>query len=282
MSKDNLRPYRTDLNPNLFSALRAAQGFVYQEQLGPTIFWPGCSLASYSQKLTMAAYDFLHENSIVDGLSISCCSNILRYAANHSQRLGYADALAKQLGTQGVRRIVTACPNCYYSLRELLRHHGVEVVSLSDMLYEAGMRITPQMIAPAISVCVHDSCPDRHHGVLAASVRSLFSTEIELREKRHHGKHSQCCGLGKLQAVRHPAQSEQHRQAGLQEFSATDADLLVTYCVSCASAFQEPQAGILAKHYLELLFGIPIAWTDVIAQAEGCKTNPYDSPERAL
>jgi Fe-S oxidoreductase len=287
----DLRPYRTDLVPNIFTTLREERGITYVDALcdgedaetggedaetfssgkasivsppplvsTPTLFWPGCSLASYSQELTQAAYAFLHERDLADGLSATCCSDILRYSTNMMRRTAYANTLVALLEARGVRRIITACPNCYRTLQELVQRRGSEVVALSEVLVQAGARITAEMIAPAVSVCVHDSCPDRRQGVFAASVRALFSDDVSIIEKRHHGRHSQCCGLGQLAFVRHPERSERGRQACLEEFEATAADLLVTYCVSCASAFHEPTRTLRSCHYLELLFATPLEW----------------------
>jgi Fe-S oxidoreductase len=133
-------------------------------------------------------------------------------------------------------------------------------------LFEQGLRLTPELLG-ARSVAIHDSCPDRRHGIIAASVRSLCDG-LEIRELGHNRQHSLCCGLGKLLFVTAPAASERLRSGRLGEFNDSGAEVLLSYCMSCAQAFQYPardgadstSTPIRALHYLEPLFGCPVDW----------------------
>ncbi|MDR1712968.1 MAG: (Fe-S)-binding protein [Coriobacteriales bacterium] len=282
-----LLAYRVDRPDNLFAAMRRLRGYHYDDALeapaargdaAHTLFWPGCTLSAYSQELTLAVDDYLRQRGLASAMSVKCCSNILRYAADGETRLAFARLLALELRRCGVRRIIAACPNCYNSFRELIGtgdFSGLEVQALSTVLLEQGERIRAQDIggtgqgtagieAMTPTVCVHDSCPDRPWGVFAESVRGLFE-DAELREMQHHHSRALCCGIGKLLFIRKPAQSRELRQLRQAEFAATGAKLLVTSCVSCTNAFQNlPNA----RHYLELLFGIRIDWSAAVAAGE--------------
>lgn len=236
-----------------------------------TLFWPGCALSSYSRELTEAVFGFLRERDVVDGLSVGCCGNIIRFAADQATCTAYRSNLLFALEAQGIRRIVTACPNCYYSFGETLKDStSIELIALSQFLVDEGLRIPRERIAPATSVCVHDSCPDRRNGVDACAVRGLLR-EIEIREMKHNRIHSRCCGLGQLRFVSDPMNSQRLREERIEEFGATGAGQLVTCCFSCANAFQDPATGLTALHYLELLFDIRVDWQAV-----------YESSARAL
>jgi Fe-S oxidoreductase len=271
---DLYRPYRVDLGGDVFTVLRAARGITYDDALqGPadkgadarTLFMPGCALASYAPELTHAVYGYLRDTGKVDGLSVTCCGNILAYAAAPEERQHYDERLAARLEEHRVRRIVTGCSNCYHAFTELT-HSGkaprLEVVALSEVLVQQGLRFSPSESAPFKSVCIHDSCPDRGHSVFARSVRTIFE-QVEVREMAHSHEHSLCCGLGKLLGVEHADTSFRLSRSREAEFAATGASCLVTYCATCAQALVVPgDAGtrVHARHYLELLFDVGIDW----------------------
>jgi Fe-S oxidoreductase len=267
LADDTLRSYRVDLGGDIYTLLRAAQGFVYDEALekaatsaSKRLFLPGCSLSAYSQKLTQAVYRYLFDLKEVDGMSIACCGNILDFVVTPQRRARYADELAARLDAHGVTRIVTACPNCYQTYRDLAcsgRMATLEVVAVSEILAARKVRFAPADEACFASVCVHDSCPDRLDGVFASSVRALFA-EADVREMAHNRRYSRCCGVGKLLAMRDPAASRRLASERFAEFNATGAECLVTCCANCALALKG--ADRPSYHYLELVFGIPIDW----------------------
>jgi Fe-S oxidoreductase len=88
---------------------------------------------------------------------------------------------------------------------------------------------------------------------------------------KHNRSRSRCCGLGRLQFVSNPEASKRQRAERLGEFQATGAERLVTSCFSCANSLQDPSTGLVALHYLELLFDIRVDWSAV-----------YQSSTRAL
>ena len=270
-----LRPYRVDWEHDVFSDTRKALGISYDDALDVnkpcstddsladrTIFWPGCTFSSYSQELTDVVFEFLRERGWASKMSAHCCGHILEFVAPTEDRQIYQGALSEQLQDLGICRIITACPNCYYSFDRLIKAGtlpGVEIVALSEVLLSEGMRFSPQEHPECSSVCFHDSCPDRLYGRFAEPARALFEA-AEVREMEHSCKSSRCCGLGYLLYLRKPERSAIMAQERIIEFLDTGADCLVTYCVNCASAFYDPNGTIPVYYYLELLFGVRIDW----------------------
>jgi Fe-S oxidoreductase len=278
LTKKQLRPYRTDLQPNLFLALQEQLGLQYSEPEGecPTLFWPGCALATYASELNMAVYAWLRERLLVDGITVRCCGNILRAAATPAEQLLYLQQLRQFLLDHQVRTLITACPNCFYALRDLCanppdtlptgsseyemgwrsssnaskQHEGanrcggalkdglqpITVRILSDVLLEQGLYLTPKHLG-AQTVAIHDSCPDRQQGIVAQSVRALCQ-DLTIIEMRHNRQHSRCCGLANLMFLKSPESSERLRQQRLREFRDTGAHVLLTYCMSCPQALR--------------------------------------------
>lgn len=227
-----------------------------------TIFWPGCTLSSYSQELTEAAFNFLKEHGQASVMSVNCCGHILEFVAPLEERQLYQGSLGNQLQLQGIKRIITACPNCFYSFKRLIDSgvlFGVEILALSEVLDNEGVRFSEQEHPGCGSVCFHDSCPDRQYGLFAETARSVFAS-VELREMEHSRGSSRCCGLGYLLYLRQPERSAAMAQERVAEFIDSGADCLVTYCANCASALCDPSKSNSVYYYLELLFGIRLNW----------------------
>jgi Fe-S oxidoreductase len=272
LTDDDLRPYRVDLGGDIYTTMRAVQGFAYDDALDSTattaprsLFFPGCSLAAYSQELTLAVYHYLSDLGEVDGISVACCGNVLDFVIPPDGRARYADKLAARLKAHGVTRIVTACPNCYQAYQNLVRSgrmEKLEVVTVSEILVAQGVRFALSEEMPFASVCIHDSCPDRSDGVFASSVRTLFSKR-DIREMAHNRRYSRCCGVGKLLVLKNPTASRRLVNERLIEFDATGAECLVTCCTNCALALKN--ASRPSYHYLELIFDIAIDWAAAAA-----------------
>jgi Fe-S oxidoreductase len=266
--QEHYRPYRVDLPSNHFSDLRRARGIVYEEGLhevgapGNTgakgrLFMPGCALSCSGEAITKAVFDRLKAHDLVDAMTLHCCGNPLNSAGYGEQFTQYTAWLTSMLASNGVREIITACPNCYRSLRETFEQQAraIEVVPLPRALLAAGMRYDPgaQPGGGHQSVSIHDSCPDRHDPVFAASLRELFSG-CELREMAHHGRHTICCGSGGLAALNSPGTALERCERRYREFLDTGAGCLVTYCAACSNSFSQLQQAKPVRHYLELLF----------------------------
>ncbi len=307
VSPEMLRPYRVDLQHDVFSELRRTFGFVYDDVLDSqtdascksseasleasndasdtagdeqninadqTVFWPGCTLSSYSKELTDAAFDFLKEHGIASKMSAHCCGHILEFAAPNEDRQLYQGDLCEQLQAQGIKRIVTACPNCFYSFKRLIKAGTlpeIEIIALSETFLNEGIRFSAEDHPQCGSVCFHDSCPDRLHGLFAQTARDIFDS-VELREMEHSRKSSRCCGLGYLLYLRQPERSAAMGQERVMEFIDSGADCLVTYCTNCASALYDSSETLKVYYYLELLFGIRMDWSSIfktVAEVHG-------------
>lgn len=241
-----------------------------------SLFFPGCALVNFGAVVTDKVYRDLKDRGIVDGISLLCCGKILAFEdetglIQQDHRL----RLLKALEAKGIKRIVTACPNCFDELNDMFAAAGdtssVEVTALPQVLHEEGFAIAQDAvvsvlattneppIAPAIpKIAMHDSCPDRTIGVFAENVRALFPHD-NLVELEHNRKDSRCCGSLARAAGRPDVMESQAQQRGI-EGTAAHADSLVTACMSCANILGRFQTAIAVHHYLEFLYATPIDW----------------------
>ena len=243
-----------------------------------SLFFPGCSFLNYSLPLVQAVYDLLKGAERVTGISLVCCGKILDFEPDgKAVRAAHEVQMREHIIEAGVKRIVTACPNCVKALRSLLaadeRTSEVEVVPLSVELAEMGYRVDAEvarrMVAAAtpesgaasgeeLRLAPHDSCPDRDTGEFAESVRQLLP-DGAVCETKHNRRKSFCCG-NLLRAAGKPDRAlEQSRRHG-QEALEARADALVTVCMSCAFLLSKQQKDVPVFHYLELLYDWRIDW----------------------
>ena len=239
-----------------------------------SLFFPGCSFLNYGLPLVQAVYDLLRSAGQVDGISLLCCGKILAYEGDGGvARAAYEQQFREHIVPAGVKRIVTACPNCVESLRNLLAadeaSSDIEVVPLPVLLAEMGYRIDADIAdalakqdervgdAPAV-FCVKDSCPDRATGEFADALRTLMPAELTV-EPAHNRKRSICCGSKPRAAGQMEAAQKCSLRHG-EEALAAGANAIVTACMSCTFLLSLLQKDVPVFHYLELLFNWRIGW----------------------
>ena len=158
------------------------------------------------------------------------------------------------------KRLITACPNCFYHFRKHLPN--IEVVPLYQLMAEAGVQVSG-----AAKITVHDSCPDRFSGRIGEQVRLLLGGH-PLTEMPHHGQDTHCCGAGGIVSMVDPELSNQRAQLRIAEFEESTADYCVTACMGCTkrlesactadSRQQQGQNHARVRHLLELIFDLPV------------------------
>lgn len=255
-----------DQDWNFFTIYRSMMGISYADLERPryeTLFFPGCTLASYAPELTRAAYGWLQTQGMDLGFSDVCCGKPLDSIGLTDRKDDLQKYIAGQMKAAGARRLVTSCPNCYYHLAGQLK--DVEVASLYDLMSRAGVHL-----AGAETLTVHDACPDRGALTAAEDVRSLLSG-YPLVEMEHNRASTICCGSGGIVSMIDPPLCEQRAQRRMDEFQASGADRLVAACMACAHRLARvdnhdgaDQQGQVV-HCLELAFGIPVDYARVQA-----------------
>lgn len=252
-----------------------------------SLFFPGCSFLNSSIELIEEVFQTLRSNQQVDGISLMCCEKPLDYKCDTQElKEAFSQRFREGLIDHGVKRIIAACPNCFYELRKIVSQDvatsDIKIVELPRVLRDCGYRVPASTVEAISPFAIHDACPDRRAGHYAESVRSLFPADL-ITELEHNRSRSLCCG-------------SIPRAAGNQELAAKDASMIyreaskaeakaiVTSCMSCsrllakakvteenAAPADSPsdvegavpgdwQNAVPIFHYLELLFGKRINW----------------------
>lgn len=247
---DSYLPMLVDRRHHFFSLFRHTWQIDYTDlkgDSGSTLFFPGCSLASFAPGLTRAVYDWLQQRGMDVGFSDSCCGLPLLNIGLAERSEAHVDRLRDGFEKAGVGKIISACPNCYYHFQN--QFPGIEVISLYQLLEEDGIKIPAGMTAT-----VHDSCPDRYTGAIGASVRAILA-DSKIIEMEHHGADTMCCGAGGIVSMVAPETSQQRAELRIGEIRTMPADICVSSCMGCVKRLHSEEDDTPAVvHLLELIF----------------------------
>jgi len=263
MSLEDYQSMLVDQDWNFFTLYRDTYGVSYQDLESPnydTLFFPGCTLASYSPELTRAVYGWLSEQGMNLGFSDLCCGKPLSSIGltNRTHRLHHY--ISQQMQNAGAKSLVTACPNCLYHLKGFLP--GIEVISLYDLMIEKGLNLKGEK-----RLSIHDSCPDRFDLGVGDDIRRLLAGYDHV-EMEHSGSNTICCGSGGIVSMIDPELCEERARRRMEEWEVTQTDHCVTACMACAHRLARASQPGNVIHVLELMFNIQVGYGQIDQNAQ--------------
>ncbi|MDR3037411.1 MAG: hypothetical protein LBU31_03260, partial [Coriobacteriales bacterium] len=277
-----------------------------------TLFFPGCSLASYAPELTRCIGHWLDGSGYRWALSTECCGSPLMSAGLFERSKALRLKLLEQIRAAGITRVLTVCPGCGEELGEIMGDE-VDIIPLPELLLKhpadkngtvsngtlpnANSGPTPHNIASVAgsgapldspappSVTFFDSCHDRFDTRHGTAVRKLLAQRLPTTaqvEMAHHGKDTLCCGAGGAVAAYDSELTQRRVWRVLDEARATTATTLVTTCPTCTYTIAQALLsagdsgnGIEGRNYLELVFEQTIDWARVFGRLEAMWTGEY-------
>jgi Fe-S oxidoreductase len=226
----------------LFSLLRLPAG-------GETVLFPGCGLCASRPKTVRRLYTALRRGIPDLGVALGCC-------LKPSRDLGRADFFAERFGSlrdrlvdAGVRRVLTACPNCH---KVFMAHGGpLTVTTVYEVL--AGAKASPGKAWShgdgAAEVVVHDPCSLREGREAQDAVRSLVrGCGLAVAELPDGRGRTVCCGEGGMVKFVRPGLAD--RWASMRVGQA-EGRTIVTSCAGCAGFLG---GAATVEHVLDGLF----------------------------
>lgn len=192
-----------------------------------TIFFPGCTLPGTRPGVTTDLYRQIQKTVPTVGLVLDCCTKPSHDLGRTDFFHGLFGEMCRYLTGQGIRTVLTACPNCTNIFRQY--GHGLTVRTVYEILHDKGKGNTAPVTGNAVTV--HDPCALRDDLPTQQAVRALLvDMGHTLVEMEHHGKLTLCCGEGGMVGAVNPERARgwaviRRKEAGGQR--------IVTYCAGC-------------------------------------------------
>jgi len=222
----DLKPYKPILfyekvgGSSLFSHFSLPTG-------GDTVLFPGCTLPATRPTTVKRLFRALQADDPKMGIALGCCMKPSHDLGRESHFEDHFGVLHDRLVQAGVKRVITACPNC----QKIFRDYGspLEAVPAVRVLADSEYAVTPLSGPPTV---VHDACPQRFDREVQQAVRTLAERcGMALEKMPTQGMATRCCGEGGMVGFVRPdfaqAWTEQRKRQA-------KGRRVVTCCAGCA------------------------------------------------
>lgn len=210
------------------------------------LFWVGCagSFDQRAQKITKAFATILDKVGIrfaILGKEESCTGDPARRAGNEFIFQMMAQNNIMVLNNYEVKKIVTACPHCFNTLRneypELGGHYEVihHATYLQQLIDAGKIRMKEQGSFKGKKITYHDSCYlGRANDIYEAPRKVLETLDAELVEMKRCRSNGLCCGAGGAQMFKEEEKGNTriNFERG-REAVATGAAVIAANCPFC-------------------------------------------------
>lgn len=220
------------------------------------LFWVGCagSFDARAQKVTKAFTKILQSVGIefaILGDEESCTGDPARRAGNEFVFQMLAIQNIETLNMYNVKKIVTACPHCFNTLKNEYPALGgnYDVIHhtqyLNNLLNEGKLSIEGGAFKGK-KITYHDSCYlGRVNGVYEAPRDVIQALDIELVEMKRCKTNGLCCGAGGAQMFKEDEEGDKRINIErAEEVLSTSVDGVAANCPFCITMLQD---GIKAK-----------------------------------
>lgn len=223
------------------------------------LFFAGCtsavmkplvpSLVASAKLLMRAGVDFA-----VMAQEEPCCGSTLL-------RVGQTDEFEKlerenfdKFKALGIKKIVTACPGCYTTLKRSAERLGenIEVVHITQEVADLIRTGDLKVRRSNEKMTYHDPCHLGRLGGIFEEPREIMEAVSEFVEMDNSGYESRCCGAGAGLQSAFPKLSRELAMRKVEEAKGTGATTLVTCCPFCETQLRTVP-GVKVTDLMELL-----------------------------
>lgn len=210
------------------------------------LFWVGCagSFDQRAQKITKAFALILDKagiNYAILGKEEMCTGDPVRRAGNEFafQMMAYQNI--QILNNYGIKKIVTACPHCYNTLKneypalggtyEVIHHTTL----LQQLLDDGKIRLKEDSDLKNKKITYHDSCYlGRANDIYDAPRKVLEALKAELVEMKRCRSNGMCCGAGGAQMFKEEEKGTTRINIERSnEAIGTGAEVIASACPFC-------------------------------------------------
>jgi len=191
-------------------------------------------------------------------------------------RVGQTDAFkelaaenAKKFKSLGIKKIVTACPGCYATLKKTIEEFGTNIKvthvaqEIADLTKSGKLRLKKS----TERMTYHDPCHLGRLGGVFEEPREIVRAVATLVEMPNNRYEARCCGAGAGLQSAFPKLSRELAAKRIAEAKSSGATTLVTSCPFCETQLRTVP-GIRVVDLFELLLD---------AAQENEKNEPFKS-----
>lgn len=210
------------------------------------LFWVGCagSFDQRAQKITKAFASILNKVGIkyaILGKEEMCTGDPVRRAGNEFMFQMMAYQNIQLLNGYGIKKIVTACPHCFNTLKNEYPELGgtYEVIHhttlLQQLIDEGKIKLKDGGVFKGKRITYHDSCYlGRANNIYEAPRKVLEILDAELVEMKRCRTNGMCCGAGGAQMFKEEEKGSTRVNIDrTREAIVTGASIIAAACPFC-------------------------------------------------
>lgn len=216
------------------------------------LFWVGCagSFDERARRVTVAFATILDAAGIsyaVLGQEENCTGDPARRAGNEFLFQMQAHNNIQVLNDYGVKKIVTACPHCFNTLRneypDLGGHYEVlhHTTFIQQLITEGRIRLKDGGSFKGKKITYHDSCYlGRANDIYEAPREILEALDADLVEMKRSKSLGLCCGAGGGQMFKEPERGKADiNMVRTDEAIGTGAQTVAVACPFCMTMLRD-------------------------------------------
>lgn len=215
------------------------------------LFWVGCagSFDDRAKKITKALVKILHKANVkfaVLGTEESCTGDPAKRAGNEFLFQMQAMQNIETLNGYGIKRLVTACPHCYNTLKNEYPSLGgnydvVHHTQFINELLQSGRLAIEGGAFEGKKITYHDSCYlGRANNIYEAPRMVIERLDADLQEMKRCRTNGLCCGAGGAQMFKEAeAGNKEVNIERAEEALDTNPDIIAVNCPFCMTMMRD-------------------------------------------
>jgi len=248
-----------------FKVLTMSEALSKGEQVD-ILFWVGCSgsFDDRAKKITKAVAKILHKCNVkfaVLGAEESCTGDPAKRAGNEFTFQMQALMNIQVLNGYDVKKIVTACPHCFNTLKNEYPELGgnYEVIHhtqlIQELINQGKLGLEGSQTYKGKKITFHDPCYlGRANDIYEAPRQLIEKLDAELIEMKRCKTNGLCCGAGGAQMFKESEKGTKEINVERTEDALeTTAQVIATGCPFCNTMMTDGVKNFNKEHDVQVL-----------------------------
>ncbi len=231
--------------------VKTIKDFIGKGETPEILFWVGCagSFDERAQRVSKAFADILDKagvNFAILGVEEGCSGDPAKRAGNEFLFQMQALQNIEVLNGYGIKRIVSACPHCFNTLKNEYPSLGgnydvVHHTTFINELLESGRLAIDGGAYKGKKITYHDSCYlGRANGVYEAPRMIIERLDADLLEMKRCRSNGLCCGAGGAQMFKEAEKGNKEVNIErIEEALQTGAEIVAVNCPFCNTMMRD-------------------------------------------